>query len=108
PKAQPKAQPETQPQAVTPDPAVATEPQAPKSAEQVLCEKAKGQWVAAGKTGAFYCAKPTRDGGKQCRNQSQCQGQCLARSGTCSPITPLYGCNDVLQKDGRKVTLCID
>ena len=80
----------------------------PQTAQQLLCTKAKGQWLSAGETGAFYCASLTRDSGKQCRKKGDCQGQCLARSGTCSPITPLYGCNDVLEKDGREVTLCID
>ena len=32
----------------------------------------------------------------------------LARSGTCAPITPMFGCNDILQDDGREVTLCLD
>ena len=93
------------------EPAAAAEPatpEAPKSAEQLLCEKAKGQWLSAGDTGANYCASLTRDGGKQCRKKGDCQGQCLARSGTCSPITPLYGCNDILEKDGGQVTMCID
>ena len=79
-----------------------------RTAGQVLCETSGGQWVAAGETGAFYCASQTRDAGKRCSKKTQCQGVCLARSGTCSPITPLYGCNDVLEKDGRQVTLCID
>jgi hypothetical protein len=118
PPAQSEARSETQPQAETPalaalaepetPPPAPAEPEAPKTAAQVLCEKSKGQWVAAGDSGAFYCASLTRDGGKQCRRQTQCQGQCLARSGTCSPITPLYGCNDVLDMDARMVTLCID
>ena len=86
----------------------AVAPEAPETPQQLLCQKAKGQWLSAGDTGAFYCASLTRDSGKQCRKKGDCQGQCLARSGTCSPITPLYGCNDVLEKDGRQVTLCID
>ena len=24
------------------------------------------------------------------------------------PVRPLFGCNDILQADGRQVTLCID
>ena len=85
-----------------------TESETPKSPEQVLCEKAGGQWAVAGKTGAFICVKPTRDGGKMCRKKGDCQGLCLARSGTCAPFAPLFGCNEVLEKDGRRVTLCID
>ena len=86
----------------------AAEPAAPKSAEQLLCEKTGGQWAVAGKTGANICVKPTRDGGKICHRKTDCAGQCLARSGTCAPFTPLFGCNEILEKDGRRVTLCID
>ena len=105
--------PQTRPQAAVADPnapdlAAPAAPEAPKTAGQVLCEKSKGQWVGAGETGAFYCASTTRDGGKRCTRKSQCRGECLARSGSCAPIMPLYGCNDVLDKDGRMVTLCID
>lgn len=102
--AQTAAEPAAEPAAIA-EPA---KPEAPKTAEQLLCEKAKGQWLSAGDTGANYCASLTRDGGKQCRKKGDCQGQCLARSGTCSPITPLYGCNDILEKDGGQVTMCID
>ena len=87
---------------------VASEPEAPKSPAQLLCEKSGGQWAVAGETGAYICVSLTRDGGKLCRKKGDCQGLCLARSGTCAPFTPLFGCNDVLEKDGRRVTLCID
>jgi hypothetical protein len=101
---------EEAPAAAEPEPAAApAEPEAPKTAEQALCQTSGGQWVAAGDTGAYYCASRTRDGAaKQCTRKSQCQGECLARSRTCSPVIPLYGCNDVLDKDGRQVTLCLD
>ena len=91
------------PEAETPD-----EPQAPKPPEQLQCEKTGGQWAVAGQSGAYVCVTPTRDGGKICRKKTNCEGLCLARSGTCAPITPLIGCNEVLEKDGRRVTLCID
>ncbi len=105
PKPKPAALADQPAQPATP---AATEPEPPKSAEQLLCEKAKGLWLSAGDTGANYCASLTRDGGKACHRKGDCQGQCLARSGTCAPITPLYGCNDILEKDGGEVTMCID
>jgi hypothetical protein len=89
-------------------PASEAEPAGPKSPEQMLCEKTGGQWALAGTTGANFCVKPTRDGGKLCRKKTDCEGLCLARSGTCAPFMPLFGCNEVLEKDGRRVTLCID
>ncbi len=86
----------------------AAEPAPPKSPEQRSCEKARGQWAQLGKTGVHVCVKPTRDGGKQCHKETDCQDQCLARSGTCAPITPLLGCNEILDKVGRRSTLCIN
>ena len=108
----PRQRPDTLAEPATPaEPAVepvASEPAAPKSPAQLLCEKSGGRWMVAGETGAYICVSPTRDGGKLCRKKSDCQGLCLARSGTCAPFSPLFGCNDVLEKDGRRVTLCID
>jgi hypothetical protein len=54
------------------------------------------------------CIRQTRDGGKQCDSKTDCQGECLARSRTCAPIQPLFGCNAVLMDNGAEVSLCID
>ncbi|MFV0491006.1 MAG: hypothetical protein ACK5M4_04250 [Pseudorhodobacter sp.] len=87
-----------------------TEPAPPavKSASQIVCEKAGGQMVRAGGSPLSTCQKPMRDAGKACSRRADCKGECLARSGTCAPVAPLFGCNEVLQQDGRRVTLCID
>lgn len=79
-----------------------------KSPEQIQCERRGGTWARAGKSEARTCVKQTRDGGKQCTKGTQCEGLCLARSGTCAPLAPLFGCNEILEDDGRRVTLCID
>lgn len=86
----------------------APDPVIRKSKEQITCEKRGGNWGTAGKSGGKTCIKRTRDSGKQCRKKSSCEGVCLARSGSCAPVTPLFGCNEVLQNDGSRVTLCID
>ena len=92
-----------------PQPDVAAEvPATPKSDQQTACEKKRGTWSTVGKAGLFICIYNTRDGGKQCTRESQCEGVCLARSGTCSPLKPLLGCNEILQDNGARVTLCID
>ena len=62
----------------------------------------------AGESDAAFRFRQTRDAGKTCRRQTDCETECLARSRTCAPITPLFGCNPVLQADGREVNLCID
>ena len=87
--------------AATPAPAPIVSP------EQALCEKSRGQWSASGSSTGHVCVHTTRDSGKACHRKGDCQGECLAQSGTCSPITPLMGCNDILQADGTEVTLCL-
>ena len=52
--------------------------------------------------GLHSCITPTRDAGKSCRKAGDCEGLCLARSRTCAPIEPLFGCNAVLQEDGTE------
>lgn len=84
------------------------EPRPPASPEEAACVKKGGLWIHAGKSIAFTCVKITRDSGKQCRRGTDCQGVCLARSKTCAPYDPLFGCNEILQDDGSRVTLCID
>jgi hypothetical protein len=79
-----------------------------KPREQILCEKRGGNWGNAGRPGIKACIKRTRDAGKACKKQSNCESVCLARSRTCAPVKPLFGCNEILQDDGRRVTLCID
>lgn len=116
-KPQPAAQPSAQTAAQTQPPAdpaaaqkAAEEPKPeppPASPEEAACRKKGGQWSKVGK-GGMTCVQRTRDAGKVCTKASQCEGLCLARSGTCAPIMPLFGCNDILQNDGSRVTLCID
>lgn len=91
-----------------------TEPQAiaapvqPLTPEAQACVRKGGIWQAIGRSGSMSCVKFTRDSGKVCSKASQCEGYCLARSGTCAPVTPMFGCNDILQDNGGRVTLCID
>ncbi len=84
------------------------EPKPPSSPEEAACVKKGGLWIHAGKSIAFTCVRITKDSGKQCRRSSECQGSCLARSMTCAPYDPLFGCKEILQDDGSRVTLCID
>lgn len=106
PTAAPDAAPTADP---APQPDLAAEaPEPPKSELQLACERKKGRWSATGKGNLRVCIFSTRDGGKQCSRESQCEGVCLARSGTCSPVKPLLGCNEILQDNGARVTLCIE
>lgn len=105
--AQPAKATETEPEPAAEQAAPAPVPP-PKSPAQIACERKGGKYLPAGKTGAKTCVRPTRDAGKQCRKASDCQGYCLARSRTCAPFTPIFGCQEVLDNEGRRMTLCID
>jgi hypothetical protein len=99
--------------APAPKPPVSEEPTdavaaARKPAAQIACEKKGGRWTQVGRTVVSTCVKLTGQGDKRCTRESQCEGQCLARSGTCAPVDPLLGCNEVLQNNGARVTLCIE
>ncbi|MES2916728.1 MAG: hypothetical protein V4753_16555 [Pseudomonadota bacterium] len=83
-------------------------PVTPKSERQLACEKKGSKWFKIGDGEKYGCVKETRDAGKRCQKESQCDGVCLARSGTCSPFKPLYGCNEILQDNGARVTLCLE
>lgn len=89
-------------------PPAAEEPARVLGPEELACVKKGGQWSVAGKAGGMSCVRMMRDAGKSCRKKSDCEGDCLARSNTCAPVAPLFGCNEILQDNGAMVTLCID
>ncbi len=108
-EAEPAAAAASEPAAEVAPEAAAEEPVVPAmSPQEQACVKKGGAWASAGKSGGRACVKTTRDSGKHCTKAGQCEGACLARSNTCAPVTPLFGCNDVLQDNGAMVTLCID
>lgn len=93
---------------IAPPEAAAPVPEALKTEAHLACERKGDLWVKAGKSGASTCVKRTKDSGKRCTTGKQCKGECLARSGTCAPYQPLFGCNEVLQDNGMRTTLCLD
>lgn len=103
----PEMEPEPEP-VVVDIPAPAPAPLPPALANQQSdCLRAGGSFMAR-TGGLFACVSPTRDAGRACRTGADCQGLCLARSLTCAPVTPLFGCNDVLDSRGARQQLCID
>ena len=89
-------------------PATPPPPEAVKSPSQIACEKTGGRFAKAGNSTPFVCARETRVGGKSRRRETDCQGLCLARSRSCSPITPVLGCQESLTQDGLRVTECVE
>lgn len=90
------------------EPAAAAPPPAPLSPSALACKKKGGRYIKTGSSDLRACVKETGDGGKHCKRETDCVGSCLARSQTCAPVKPLFGCNEILQADGRRVTLCLD
>ncbi|WP_205518515.1 hypothetical protein [Pseudotabrizicola algicola] len=89
----------------------AAEPVAPpvvKTAAHLACERRGGRWSVAGGGKAAFCQTPTKDAGKSCRASTDCTGYCLVKSGTCAPVTPMLGCHDILNEQGRMLTQCIN
>ena len=73
---------------------------------QDQCRRAGGRLARRGSADALTCFIQPQDAGKRCARDSDCQGRCLARSGTCSPVIPLLGCHEVLLDSGMRVTEC--
>jgi hypothetical protein len=75
-------------------------------AARTACARGGGSLRPAAAGGALVCLRDTRDAGRACSRATDCEGACLARSRTCAPFTPLFGCNEILLADGRAVTEC--
>ena len=77
-----------------------------QDAEKTACVAKGGRWIDF--NGGYLCQHDTRDTGKMCHSRNDCEGECLARSQTCAPVTPLMGCNDVMTEAGYPMTTCVN
>jgi len=75
-------------------------------ASRAACLRDGGRFSKGPAPDTFVCFRTPRDAGKYCRASTDCSTECLARSRTCAPVTPLLGCNEVLTENGGRVTLC--
>lgn len=88
------------------------------------CEKLGGTWGRFGKWATERCDLPTKDMGKECVDQKDCQSDCLAEiteeqkqfltnggalemHGKCSARTMNFGCYPSV-RNGKAQILCID
>lgn len=78
------------------------------AADAAACAADGGRWGPALGSTLFVCYRTPRDAGKLCREASDCSTHCLARSRTCAPVTPFYGCHEVLSGPGQISTLCVE
>ena len=76
--------------------------------QKVACENKGGRWGAAANKTSFVCYVTLPDANQTCQTGNDCTGFCLARSRTCSPIQPFYGCHEVLSRGGLPQTICIE
>lgn len=75
---------------------------------EAACARDEGRWVPLGNSGTMICLRTPPDANKACTTQNDCSTQCLARSKTCAPVDPLFGCNDVIGRNGAVATLCVE
>lgn len=78
------------------------------SEQRAACEADGGRWSPAANKTLFVCYRNLPDANQPCRAETDCAGFCLARSRTCSPIEPLYGCHQVLSGAGLPQTVCVE
>ncbi|MFH2020409.1 MAG: hypothetical protein ABIJ34_03280 [archaeon] len=76
------------------------------------CTDAGGDWGQFGKYPVPRCNLPTKDGGADCKDNSDCESDCLGKdekstSGLCSDWKLNYGCYVVIM-DGHSSTICRD
>jgi hypothetical protein len=76
------------------------------AAQQTACAAIGGQLLRRG--ALLSCQRPTADAGRACRQASDCEGGCLARAGVCAPVTPLFGCQDLLIAPSQVERVCRD
>lgn len=76
--------------------------------QRAACEKQGGRYGMTANGVTFTCFRPMSDANQPCATERDCDGLCLARSRTCSPIEPFYGCHEVLSSSGIRQTLCIE
>ena len=76
--------------------------------QRARCAARGGSFGASPGRATQVCFITPKDAGKACSKASDCEGQCLARSRTCAPVSPLFGCNEVLLDGGLTATACLD
>lgn len=74
----------------------------------LACERRGGVWSSAAGGAAFFCQMKMRDAGKSCTRASDCAGHCLARSRSCAPVMPIFGCHEILNDFGQVLTECVN
>ena len=78
------------------------------AAVRAACLASDGRFSAPASDQGFICFLTPPDAGKSCLKSTDCTAECLARSRTCTPITPLLGRHEIFTATGYVVTQCRD
>ncbi len=76
--------------------------------EREVCLSGGGR---VGRGGVFpdeLCFRPLPDAGKACTKASDCSGQCLTETMSCSKEAPMFGCYGFMDEQGRPADICVD
>lgn len=76
--------------------------------QRAACQKEGGRFGRSANGVTFVCYRPMPDANQTCATGRDCAGLCLARSRTCSPVEPFYGCHEILSSTGLRQTLCVE
>lgn len=96
----------------------------PRTSED--CATAGGRWGRVGLFPKLICRVPTRDAGRACGDESECEGSCLAAltqeqrdlvvrmrqklatMGQCTPMAPVFGCQAIVRQGSVSAIVCRD
>jgi hypothetical protein len=72
------------------------------------CQEKGGRFLPLKPGGALVCYTTPKDAGDHCTVETDCESACLARSQTCAPVKPMFGCNEILTSSGLRMTQCLE
>ena len=69
------------------------------------CRADGGRWGRTPSAGSA-CFRDAPDANDPCASANDCSVLCLARSRSCAPFSPFFGCHEVLTASGAQATQC--
>ncbi|EKD94585.1 MAG: hypothetical protein ACD_26C00031G0008 [uncultured bacterium] len=79
----------------------------------IECEKSGGEWIAGLFSKEFFCNKKPADGGKTCKDSSDClSNKCILYKddnvAKCASYQTIFGCYSLINKNVKPKTICVD